>query len=42
MAIMVAYVVARLFLMFEVFRTLFFLPPGAFVATWSSSIPHVG
>lgn len=42
LVVMVAYVVARLFLMFEVFRTLFFLPPGAFVATWSSSIPHVG
>jgi hypothetical protein len=42
LVVMIAYVVARLFLMFEVFRTLFFLPPGAFVATWSSSVPHMG
>jgi len=33
---------ARLFLTVEVIRTLFFLPPRAFVATWSSNLPHLG
>lgn len=41
LAITVAYVIVRLFLVFEVFRTLYFLRPRAFVATWPSSIPHV-
>jgi hypothetical protein len=36
------YVIARLVLLVEIFRTLCFLPPGAFIATWASSIPHVG
>ncbi|KAH8795641.1 hypothetical protein BGZ57DRAFT_866373 [Hyaloscypha finlandica] len=35
------YIIARLFLIVELFRGLFFLPPSAFVATWVSSIPHV-
>ncbi|KAH8792763.1 hypothetical protein F5882DRAFT_399456 [Hyaloscypha sp. PMI_1271] len=35
------YIIARLFLIVELFRCLFFLPPSAFVATWVSSIPHV-
>ena len=35
------YVTARLFLIVELFRCLFFLPPSAFVATWASNIPHV-
>jgi hypothetical protein len=35
------YVVARLFLLVEVFRTLCFLPPGAYVATWASNVPHI-
>jgi hypothetical protein len=39
---MVGYMVARLFLMVETFRSLFFLPPGAFVSTWPSSLPHIG
>jgi hypothetical protein len=39
---MVGYVVARLFLMVETFRSLFSLPPGAFVSTWPSSLPHIG
>lgn len=42
LVVMVGYVFARLFLMVEIFRSLFFLPPGAFVSTWSSSIPHIG
>jgi hypothetical protein len=36
------YVVARLFILVEAFRTLAFLPPNAFVATWVSNIPSVG
>lgn len=35
------YVVARLFLLVEVFRTLCFLPPDAYVATWGSNVPHI-
>lgn len=35
------YVLARLFLIVEIFRTLCFLPPSAYVATWASNIPHV-
>jgi hypothetical protein len=35
------YVMGRLYIMVEIFRSLFFLPPGAFVATWSDSFPHV-
>lgn len=35
------YVICRLILLVEIFRTLFFLPPDAFVATSASNIPHV-
>ncbi|RFU79563.1 hypothetical protein TARUN_2672 [Trichoderma arundinaceum] len=35
------YVAARLFVLIEVVRTLCFLPPDAFVATWTSNIPHI-
>jgi hypothetical protein len=35
------YVVARLFMIVETFRTLFFLPPSAYVATWASNVPHI-
>ena len=38
----VIYIITRLFLLVETFRTLAFLPPDAFVATWVSSIPSVG
>jgi hypothetical protein len=41
-ALAVFYVLARLYLMVEVFRSLFFLPPEAFVTTWSAQIPHLG
>ncbi|KAF2493117.1 hypothetical protein BU16DRAFT_465657 [Lophium mytilinum] len=37
----VVYVLGRLFLLAEMFRSLFHLPPEAFVGTWSMSIPHV-
>ena len=36
------YILARLFLTVELFRTLFFLPPEAFIDTWSGSFPHFG
>jgi hypothetical protein len=36
------YLAARLFIMVEIFRSLFFLPPDAFIDTWSSSFPHLG
>ncbi len=36
-----AYVLARLALIVETFRTLFFLPPSAYVATWASNVPHI-
>lgn len=39
---LVPYILARLFLLVEVFRTLCFLPPDAFVDTWSGSFPHIG
>ncbi len=35
------YIIARVFLIVELFRCLFFLPPSAFVSTWVSSVPHV-
>ena len=38
----VPYVLARLFLVVETFRSLFFLPAGAFASTWADSVPHVG
>ena len=40
--VIMGYVLARLFLMVEIFRSLYFLPPGAFIQTWSSSVPHIG
>ena len=39
---LVPYILARLFLLVEIFRTLGFLPPHAFVDTWSGSLPHFG
>ena len=39
--LMTLYILARLFLMVEIFRTLCFLPPEAYVATWASNIPHI-
>ena len=35
------YVIARLFLLVEIFRTLFYLPEDAYITTWASNIPHV-
>ncbi|KAE8442967.1 hypothetical protein EG329_002505 [Mollisiaceae sp. DMI_Dod_QoI] len=39
-SLLVTYILARLFLMVEIFRSLFFLPPEAFIDTWSGSFPH--
>jgi hypothetical protein len=41
-ALIVAYFGSRLVLMVEMFRCLFFLPPEAFVTTWTANIPHIG
>lgn len=35
------YIIGRLILLVEIFRTLLFLPPNAFIATSASNIPHV-
>jgi hypothetical protein len=40
--LLVPYIVARLFLLVETFRSVFFLSPEAFVETWSASFPHWG
>jgi hypothetical protein len=39
--VVLVYILARLFLIVELFRCLFFLPPSAFVSTWVSTVPHV-
>ncbi|KAM6478733.1 hypothetical protein HDV62DRAFT_400352 [Trichoderma sp. SZMC 28011] len=36
------YVLARLFLIFESLRSLYYLPPDAFESTWSVNFPHWG
>ncbi|KFY83581.1 hypothetical protein V498_07958 [Pseudogymnoascus sp. VKM F-4517 (FW-2822)] len=36
------YVLARLFMIVEMFRTLLFLPPDAYIATWTASVPMFG
>jgi hypothetical protein len=37
-----AYVLAHLFMMVEIFRTLYYIPPSAYRATWSAKVPHFG
>jgi hypothetical protein len=37
----ILYALARLFLMVEIFRSLCFLPPDAYTATWATNIPHI-
>ncbi|KAJ5425570.1 hypothetical protein N7465_000640 [Penicillium sp. CMV-2018d] len=39
--IVVVFILARLFITVEVVRSLAFLPPGAFIGTWTANIPHV-
>ncbi|KAI9737188.1 MAG: hypothetical protein M1834_000781 [Cirrosporium novae-zelandiae] len=36
------YILARLYITVEIFRTFCYLPPDAFRTTWASSIPHIG
>lgn len=36
------YLLFRLVILVEIFRSLFFMPPDAFVATWTSNLPHLG
>ncbi|KAK4444478.1 hypothetical protein QBC34DRAFT_308720 [Podospora aff. communis PSN243] len=38
----ILYVLCRLFIVVEVIRSLFYLPPDAFVSTWSVNFPHFG
>jgi hypothetical protein len=35
------YVVCRVFLVVEIFRSLCFLPPSAYIATWATNVPHI-
>ena len=35
------YALARLFIMAEVFRTLYFLPSEGYIATWSNCVPGI-
>ncbi|KAJ6020877.1 hypothetical protein N7540_006381 [Penicillium herquei] len=35
----IAYIVARLYIFVEMFRTLCFLPPDAYVGTWAANLP---
>ena len=39
-AAILLYTIARLYLLVEMFRTLAFLPPDAYIPTWPGSIPH--
>jgi len=41
MALVLLYIPARLFLLVEIFRTLLFLPPSAYVSTWAANVPHI-
>jgi hypothetical protein len=41
-ALMFLYIIARLILLVEIFRTLCFLPPDAYINTWASNIPSIG
>jgi hypothetical protein len=36
------FVFARLFIIMEAFRSLAYLPSGAFLTTWTNAWPHVG
>jgi hypothetical protein len=35
------YLFARLFIVVESFRSLYFLPPRAFLSTWAANAPHI-
>ncbi|KAL7925691.1 hypothetical protein ACQKWADRAFT_198059 [Trichoderma austrokoningii] len=40
--VLLLYTASRLVILVEIFRTLCFLPPDAFVSTWASNLPHTG
>lgn len=42
MFIAIALIPARLLLIVESFRSLYYLPPGTYLSSWTSNIPHVG
>ncbi|MCJ1320453.1 hypothetical protein MMC15_005792 [Xylographa vitiligo] len=37
----ILYLAARIFLIMETFRSLFYLPPDAYISTWAQNLPHV-
>lgn len=37
----IGYIVARVYMMVEVFRCLCFLPPDTYASTWATNIPHI-
>jgi hypothetical protein len=39
---MLVFGLARLYIVVEAFRSVYFLPPGAFTSTWASNSPHLG
>jgi hypothetical protein len=41
LVLIVFYIIARLALLVEIFRTLLFLPPDAYISTWASDISHI-
>jgi hypothetical protein len=41
MFFIISYTLTRLFIIAEVIRSLFYLPPMVFASTWASSVPHV-
>ena len=36
------YLAARVYIIVESFRSLYFLPPEAFISTWATNAPHIG
>lgn len=38
----ILFLIARVFLLVEMFRSLYYLPPDAFLKTWTTNIPHIG
>lgn len=40
--VMLLYAASRLYVFFEAFRSLAYLPPAAFLASWPNSVPHIG
>ncbi|PVH84281.1 hypothetical protein DL98DRAFT_584848 [Cadophora sp. DSE1049] len=42
LGMIILYIGCRLYLLFESIYSLFYLPPGAYITTWASNIPHIG